>query len=115
MRRIPELDGLRGLAALLVVGQHFWPDTFCFGWAAVDLFFVLSGYLITNVILDNGGGPGFLLKFYARRNLRIWPIYYLTILTMVTCTHPELGAVPYHLFYLQNIPSNWGGTHACLA
>src|SRR5262249_10417329 len=108
MRRVPELDGLRGFAGILVVAHHLWPEVLFFGWAAVDLFFVLSGYLITRIILENGG-PGFLWTFYARRSLRIWPIYYISILVLLTCTQPEPGAVPFYLLYIQNIPHYWGG------
>lgn len=52
-----ELDGLRGVAILLVILFHIWPDYFSFGFVGVDVFFVLSGYLITKIILtkqENG-------------------------------------------------------------
>jgi peptidoglycan/LPS O-acetylase OafA/YrhL len=115
-RRVPELDALRGLAALAVVGYHVRRDWFPYGWAAVDLFFVLSGYLITSIIVRDGGSPGFLRRFYVRRGLRIWPIYYLTILALIVANSLRLlpvrlnwsGLWPY-LTYTQNLPDHWGG------
>ncbi|MCA1685955.1 MAG: acyltransferase [Planctomycetia bacterium] len=108
MRRVPELDALRGLAALFVLLYHFKPQTFRGGWTAVDLFFVLSGYLITSIILRHGDSEHFFRSFYARRTLRIWPIYYLTLLTFVLVNshlphpYPEDGLLNY-LTFTQNI------------
>lgn len=85
---MPALDGLRGLAVLLVMLLHFQldtPDTALgraylsvveSGWAGVDLFFVLSGFLITGILYDNRGREGYFLNFYARRVLRIFPLYF---------------------------------------
>jgi len=67
MRRIAELDAVRGLASLMILVYHFYARKLPFGWAAVDLFFVLSGFLITSIILANQGGPSFLRTFYIRR------------------------------------------------
>jgi peptidoglycan/LPS O-acetylase OafA/YrhL len=79
MVRNVELDAIRGIAALVIVWFHlWWMDRFLPG-TAVDCFFVLSGYLITSIILKHAGSKDFLLVFYARRGLRIWPIYYLVI------------------------------------
>jgi peptidoglycan/LPS O-acetylase OafA/YrhL len=113
--RVPELDGLRGLAALAVLGYHAAGAWVPFGWAAVDVFFVLSGYLITSIILERGGTPGFLGRFYVRRGLRIWPIYYLTILGFILfhkmkwlpvgCRWSGLWLA---LTYTQNVPQYWG-------
>src|SRR5437763_3468663 len=76
--RIPELDALRGLATVAILVYHVWPNVLPAGWLAVDFFFVLSGYLITAILLRNGSGPGVLVPFFVRRGLRIWPIYLLT-------------------------------------
>jgi peptidoglycan/LPS O-acetylase OafA/YrhL len=85
----PALDGLRGLAVLMVLAFHFLHidgeggvvertllSASRAGWAGVDLFFVLSGFLITGILLDARGGQGYFRVFYARRVLRIFPLYY---------------------------------------
>ncbi|HYC33081.1 MAG TPA: acyltransferase, partial [Gemmatimonadales bacterium] len=81
---MPVLDGLRGLAIALVLVMHS-PETLLggvlfrvtrMGWIGVDLFFVLSGFLITGILLDTKGQPGYFRSFYARRILRIFPLYY---------------------------------------
>lgn len=86
--RISELDGLRGIAILLVLGFHFiptkgplYPLAFIFqiGWTGVDLFFVLSGYLITGILLDTAGRPAYYRNFIARRILRIFPLYFASL------------------------------------
>jgi len=86
--RIPALDGVRGLAILLVILFHHTlmrPETFFdrvyvnlvrLGWSGVDLFFVLSGFLITVLLVDAKGGPHYYRNFYIRRTLRIFPLYY---------------------------------------
>ena len=67
MRRIKELDSIRGLAALSIVFFHLWFQAFSILGTPVDLFFVLSGYLITTIILTNSLNDHFLLSFYARQ------------------------------------------------
>ncbi len=74
------LDGVRGVAIVFVLLFHY-QFTFALGWAGVQLFFVLSGFLITSILLKEKGEPlGFYLKrFYWRRTLRIFPVYYAYI------------------------------------
>lgn len=73
---IPELDGVRGIAISMVLLFHLQVPLFGIGWCGVDLFFVLSGYLITTILLATKESPGFLKNFYARRVLRIFPLYF---------------------------------------
>jgi peptidoglycan/LPS O-acetylase OafA/YrhL len=112
--RVVELDALRGLAAAGVLLFHL-PLGFWFGATGVDLFFVLSRYLITGIILRNQGMHGFLRAFYARRALRIFPIYYLALAIVVAINslhkHPDsMRGMPFCLFYVQGIQHYWGAT-----
>ena len=81
--RIKELDGLRGIAVLVVINHHYmsWlPATGAwYGWLGVDLFFVLSGFLITSILLDLRESEHYFKIFYSRRALRIFPPYFLGI------------------------------------
>ncbi|MEO6315698.1 MAG: acyltransferase [Chitinophagaceae bacterium] len=77
--RIKVLDGFRGLAILLVVGYHYY-SFFSFGWVGVDLFFVLSGFLITGKLAVNAGSKNYYINFYRKRFLRIVPLYYLILI-----------------------------------
>lgn len=96
---ISELDGVRAIAIWMVlIGHLYWgftvpPDTFdkmprliyqilSHGWLGVDLFFVLSGFLITGILLDSKTRRNYFQTFYWRRVLRILPIFYLCILVM---------------------------------
>jgi peptidoglycan/LPS O-acetylase OafA/YrhL len=84
-----ELDGVRAIAALMVMFFHFFQipeihDTYTslsklagFGQTGVSLFFVLSGFLITRILLNTKNTPGFFYNFYFRRSLRIFPLYFL--------------------------------------
>ena len=91
MPRIREIDGLRAIAILFVVAWHYigasadagsssllWRVTI-FGRSGVDLFFVLSGYLITSILLRNRDASNYFATFYARRAFRILPIYYVVV------------------------------------
>ena len=104
MRRVPELDGLRALAATLIVAFHIWPEAIPWGWAAVDLFFVLSGFLITAIIIEHGETRGFLTAFYMRRGLRIWPPYFVLIAVLVVAGFGPPRGLAYFLTYTQQLP-----------
>jgi peptidoglycan/LPS O-acetylase OafA/YrhL len=89
-RRLPQLDGVRGIAILLVMlvnTSDKYPALHLDhlvgnGWMGVDLFFALSGFLITGILLDTKGSPNYFKNFYARRALRILPLYYSILLLM---------------------------------
>lgn len=104
----PRLDGLRGIAIAAVMLFHFTPtgdasnplllafrSVARVGWAGVDLFFVLSGFLITGILLDTRAAPRRWATFYARRALRIFPLYYAALagLAILFAVRPE-GGVP---------------------
>ena len=92
--RHPELDGIRGLAILAVFAHHSlrfepWtlPDALLaqganLGWIGVDLFFALSGFLITGILYDTRERAGYFGTFYMRRSLRIFPLYYFYLLIL---------------------------------
>jgi peptidoglycan/LPS O-acetylase OafA/YrhL len=129
IRRIPELDGLRGVAIGIVLFFHYFflttvarPGSLLayllspgrIGWSGVDLFFVLSGFLIGGILLDARAASNFYRVFYTRRFFRIVPPYFLLLLgyffmTMLARNHIDMSLVadnklplaPYFVF-LQN-------------
>lgn len=131
--RLPQLDGIRGIAILMVIIHNEsvkYPllsldRLFTNGWMGVDLFFVLSGFLITAILLDSKQSAGYFRNFYIRRCLRIWPLYYASLFFMfvvVPLVRPSEGATIFaersspwwaYPFYLQNflvpIPANATG------
>ena len=77
----PSIDGLRGIAISLVLLFHIWPEYFSFGYVGVDIFFVLSGYLITQIIYTKLESNSFSLKeFYRNRIRRIFPALIVVLL-----------------------------------
>jgi peptidoglycan/LPS O-acetylase OafA/YrhL len=106
-QHVPALDGLRGIAILFVMTFHyvtasgFGGDAFitrkiqsvavCM-WSGVDLFFVLSGFLITGILLRAKSKPGYFRNFYMRRVLRIFPLYYGALVVILFIV-PHLVAV----------------------
>lgn len=96
--RLPALDGIRALAILLVFFRHYGGGSHGGillktlnvlrqqGWVGVDLFFVLSGFLITGILYDTRDDSHFFGRFYARRSLRIFPIFYLLALILLALT-----------------------------
>jgi len=93
--RVPVLDGIRGIAILMVMLFHFWENgttrfgpplwqrlyTYVagMGWTGVDLFFVLSGFLITGILYDARNSRHYFRVFYGRRTVRIFPLYYAAL------------------------------------
>lgn len=120
-KHVPVLDGIRGLAILLVLIHHFaiagvtLPDSFPgrvaqgltqSAWIGVDLFFVLSGFLITGILYDTRESLNYFRAFYARRFLRIFPLYYGFLFVVMAFTRPLQidwgGRQVLYLTYLDN-------------
>jgi peptidoglycan/LPS O-acetylase OafA/YrhL len=123
--RATELDSLRGIAVSLVIAFHvfkraayftkhetlyFISDLAGVGWMGVDIFFVLSGFLITSILLKTRDEAGYFRNFYARRALRIFPLYFVFIalvLLLMPLLDPSFTsqiprALPYLVLYQQN-------------
>jgi peptidoglycan/LPS O-acetylase OafA/YrhL len=129
-RHIKPLDGVRGAAILLVMIFHFsregslefshrstsfidhaYEGVAAIGWCGVDLFFVLSGFLITGILWDAKEGTGYFRNFYARRVLRIFPLYYAFLIGLFIVL-PLIPAIDWNAplkdqiwfwFYLPNL------------
>jgi peptidoglycan/LPS O-acetylase OafA/YrhL len=120
--RLKGLDGVRGLAILSVIAFHtlliadqpailptLWSAVMNSTWAGVDLFFVLSGFLITGNLIDARGQDGYFRNFYARRTLRIFPLYYAVLVAIFV-----VGPLAFYLarlrlpsMYSQDIAKQW--------
>jgi peptidoglycan/LPS O-acetylase OafA/YrhL len=124
--RIPALDGLRGMASLMVLVFHFGPQIALqpdnrfwflhqipnFWYRGVDLFFVLSGFLISGILVNARHSPQYFRTFYARRVFRIFPLYYAVLLAYAIglLLHPDPHGELFrdqlplwsYVFYLQN-------------
>jgi peptidoglycan/LPS O-acetylase OafA/YrhL len=121
---MPELDAIRGIAILAVLFYHgfYWGvdltqfsrpvRLFLTGmWAGrlgVNLFFVLSGFLITGLLIDSKGRTDYYSRFYKRRALRILPAYILTILVLVVVKHAPWNFIGLSLLYLSNLTPLFG-------
>jgi peptidoglycan/LPS O-acetylase OafA/YrhL len=109
--KILQLDAVRGLAILLVIAHNTstkYPSLhlqrfFGNGWMGVDLFFVLSGFLITGILVDTKYSEGYFKRFYARRCLRIWPLYYSLIFFMFVVV-PLLRPSEAHTLFERSSP-----------
>lgn len=107
---MPGLDGLRAIAIWGVLAFHLRIPGAAVGWAGIQLFFVVSGFLITRILLSYDGQPRPFRTFYVRRALRIFPIYYLYI-GLIAVGHlvarnlEPLQNLPFYLTYTQNFPS----------
>jgi peptidoglycan/LPS O-acetylase OafA/YrhL len=125
LEHLPVLDSVRGVAILAVVLFHatlftldqgkalgvidrLYLGVASLGWCGVDLFFVLSGFLITRILLHSKQRPKYFRNFYARRTLRIFPLYYAAVLTYLAIAaifHLKYAAsaAPWLLTYTSNL------------
>ena len=128
---MPALDGLRALAALSVITfhtrsavdggssiSHAYAWLAVAGWSGVDLFFVLSGFLITGILLDAKDHPHYFRNFYMRRVLRIFPLYYAVLVFMLLVAPHLFGAddpgvqrILDHQAYLWTYTTNFAVVH----
>ncbi len=137
--RIPALDGLRGLAILLVLLWHYFQNllrddlgpviayirrSMALTWSGVDLFFVLSGFLIAGLLLDNKGSGSYFRTFYIRRICRIFPLYYAHLAVfalLIFCGIKDVAALGWlfqndviplwsYATYTQNLFMGWTWT-----
>ena len=122
--RLVELDALRAAAVLLVIWVHTTDTSVgvgafaLAGYHGVLLFFVISGFLITGILLDArsaawpGGTPArrILMAFYARRFLRIFPLYYLVLIGAALALPPVRHSIEWHVAYLSNWYFAWRNT-----
>ena len=122
---IPTLDGIRAIALLLVFLRHLLPPVDSsgaiesvlwrlqwFGWVGVDVFFVLSGFLITRNLLRDTGKTNTIWVFYAFRIVRIWPVYLLLVSVVVGSAYllpssPELEWLHERQAWLWFHQANW--------
>lgn len=117
--RLLVLDGLRAIAICLVLVHHYtqgmprsgsidriFYDIANSCWIGVDLFFVLSGFLITGILYDAKGSPSYFRTFYIRRSLRIFPIYYVMLLVVLVIL-PALGLGIVNSFTLNHAQWFW--------
>lgn len=104
-RRLPELDGLRGIAIAMVLVLHYVSLQLESGWLktatsrlhyGVDLFFVLSGFLIASILLENRDAPHYFRAFYARRFARILPLYIATVAAYFIALRLPFAAQSYY-------------------
>ena len=122
--KMPELDSLRGVAILLVVFYHgfFWSNGLTglsgfaklfvnltrVGWLGVNLFFVLSGFLITGILVDSKTQKHYYRRFYVRRALRILPAFYALLLVLCFIPSQSKTYLVLSFFYLSNLASPLG-------
>jgi peptidoglycan/LPS O-acetylase OafA/YrhL len=119
-KRFPQLDGVRGIAIILVLLFHYGPPALfpttapgtagayalkliTLSWSGVDLFFVLSGFLIGGILLDHAHEQNAFRVFYARRFFRIVPLYLLVLIIGLAFRPSRLAPIASYLTFTQNM------------
>ncbi len=119
LTHVRELDGLRGVAALMVFAHHLWYTSYLRsgntplveffrgistqGRTGVDIFFVLSGFLITSLLIKAKHTSRYYQDFYWKRGLRVLPLYFVCLLGVALFTHGRMTGVVFAAFFLANL------------
>ncbi len=108
-KHVPALDGVRGAGIICVIAYHYFLLPYA-AWFSMESFFVLSGFLISGILLDTKDNKGYFKNYLARRTLRILPLYYGTLIVgflIVPLFVSQTGLAPYSIYY-QNQGYFWG-------
>jgi peptidoglycan/LPS O-acetylase OafA/YrhL len=123
LKRLPLLDAVRGIAILLVLGSHYFAEPFSHRvpllapltnllWTGVDLFFILSGFLLGGILLRHRDTDAYFIPFYGRRALRILPLYIFCLALFFMTEEARAEPVWPFAFFVQNIDwaieGRWG-------
>ena len=107
---VNELVGWRGVSIFFVALLHYFPSIFRVSWVFMELIFVVSGFLITGILMDTKSRPNYYKSFIIRRLLRIFPLYYLCLfVTFFLLPHSWLDLTYYkqHQLWFWLYAENW--------
>ena len=107
---VKEFDGWRGVGICFVVLAHYFPTYFIGSWVFMEMFFVMSGFLITGILLDSKCKTGYYRKFISRRIVRVFPLYYLCLAVLfflLPHSWLDLGYYRQHQAWFWLYGENW--------
>ena len=107
---VKEFDGWRGFGILFVVLAHYLPSLFIGSWVFMEMFFVMSGFLITGILIDSKSKEGYYKKFILRRVLRVFPLYYICLIILfflIPATWLDLSYYRSHQLWFWFYIENW--------
>lgn len=103
----PAIDGLRALSFIVVFVFHAGVPGFRLGFGGITIFFAISGFLITEILLRNKKKKSYFRSFFIRRSLRIFPLYYVTISVPIVFLSLWYGELPAGIIYLYTYTQNY--------
>ena len=107
---VKEFDGWRGLGICFVVLAHYFPVYFIGSWVFMEMFFVMSGFLITGILLDSKSKRHYYKNFILRRVLRVFPLYYLALIILfflIPASWMQLSYYRSHQIWFWTYMENW--------